>query len=97
MASHADEDLVATKTEGYKAGEKKTIDEYQKLGEFWGFPRRSPRETIAVDPTRIINLFLLHKAPHANPTPHEFTSQVKLLPYHSLLPTPSLAFHLLPC
>ena len=34
MATHHDEDLQATKTEGYKAGEKKTIAEYEKLGEF---------------------------------------------------------------
>ena len=32
MASQADDDLVASKTEGYKPGEKKTIDEYAKLG-----------------------------------------------------------------
>lgn len=31
MASH-DDDLVASKTEGYKAGEKKTLEEYAKLG-----------------------------------------------------------------
>ena len=35
MASQADDDLVASKTEGYKPGEKKTIDEYAKLG-MWG-------------------------------------------------------------
>ena len=29
-----EDDLVATKTEGYKAGEKKTLDEYAKLGTF---------------------------------------------------------------
>jgi hypothetical protein len=27
-----DDDLNPTKTEGFKVGEKKTIDEYQKLG-----------------------------------------------------------------
>jgi hypothetical protein len=27
------EDLVPEQTEGFKVGEKKTIDEYQKLGE----------------------------------------------------------------
>ena len=32
MASHADDDLTASKTEGYKAGEKKTVAEYAKLG-----------------------------------------------------------------
>ena len=32
MASQAEDDLVASKTEGYKPGEKKTIDEYAKLG-----------------------------------------------------------------
>jgi hypothetical protein len=31
MADHAD-DLHAEQTEGFKVGEKKTIDEYQKLG-----------------------------------------------------------------
>ena len=32
MASQADDDLTASKTEGYKAGEKKTVEEYAKLG-----------------------------------------------------------------
>lgn len=32
MASKADDDLTASKTEGYKAGEKKTVEEYAKLG-----------------------------------------------------------------
>lgn len=32
MASHGDDDLVASKTEGYKVGEKKTVEEYAKLG-----------------------------------------------------------------
>lgn len=31
MADHHD-DLHAEQTEGFKVGEKKTIDEYQKLG-----------------------------------------------------------------
>ena len=31
MSSH-DDDLVAHKTEGYKVGEKKTVEEYAKLG-----------------------------------------------------------------
>jgi Rho GDP-dissociation inhibitor len=31
MADH-EEDLVANKTEGFKVGEKKTIQEYQQLG-----------------------------------------------------------------
>lgn len=31
MADHAD-DLHPEQTEGFKVGEKKTIDEYQKLG-----------------------------------------------------------------
>ena len=33
MASNADDDLVASKTEGFKVGEKKTVEEYAKLGE----------------------------------------------------------------
>lgn len=32
MTNSADEDLVASKTEGFKVGEKKTIEEYAKLG-----------------------------------------------------------------
>jgi len=33
MTSHAnDDELAVSKTEGYKAGEKKTLDEYAKLG-----------------------------------------------------------------
>ncbi|KAL1846283.1 rho GDP dissociation inhibitor [Paecilomyces lecythidis] len=31
MADHHDDDLAATKTEGFKVGEKKTLEEYQKL------------------------------------------------------------------
>lgn len=31
MADHND-DLTATKTEGFKVGEKKTIEEYKQLG-----------------------------------------------------------------
>jgi len=31
MASHHDDDLVPTMAEGYKLGEKKTVDEYTKL------------------------------------------------------------------
>ena len=33
MASHGEDDLVASKTEGFKVGEKKTVEEYAKLGE----------------------------------------------------------------
>ena len=34
MASQAaDDDLQASKTEGFKVGEKKTVEEYAKLGE----------------------------------------------------------------
>lgn len=33
MASAGDEDLVASKTDGFKVGEKKTVEEYAKLGE----------------------------------------------------------------
>ena len=29
-----EDDLAPSKTEGFKVGEKKTIDEYQKLGKF---------------------------------------------------------------
>lgn len=32
MASAADEDLAASKTDGFKVGEKKTVEEYAKLG-----------------------------------------------------------------
>lgn len=32
MADHHEDDLAATKTEGFKVGEKKTIQEYQDLG-----------------------------------------------------------------
>lgn len=31
--TNAEEDLVASNTEGFKLGEKKTIEEYAKLGE----------------------------------------------------------------
>jgi hypothetical protein len=38
--SSQEDDLNATKTEGYKVGEKKTLEEYQKLGKYiflqWG-------------------------------------------------------------
>lgn len=32
MASSVEDDLVPEQTEGFKVGEQKTIDEYQKLG-----------------------------------------------------------------
>ena len=32
MASQAEDDLQASKTEGFKVGEKKTLEEYAKLG-----------------------------------------------------------------
>lgn len=32
MASNAEDELTPEQTEGFKVGEKKTIDEYQKLG-----------------------------------------------------------------
>ena len=34
MASSADDELVASKTEGFKVGEKKTLEEYTKLGKY---------------------------------------------------------------
>ena len=34
MADHHHEDLTASKTEGFKVGEKKTLQEYQELGEY---------------------------------------------------------------
>jgi len=39
MADHAD-DLHPEQTEGFKVGEKKTIDEYQKLGKQLLLPLR---------------------------------------------------------
>lgn len=33
MAPNPEDDLSPTKTEGFKVGEKKTIDEYQQLGD----------------------------------------------------------------
>lgn len=33
MASQVDDDLQASTTEGFKVGEKKTVEEYAKLGE----------------------------------------------------------------
>jgi Rho GDP-dissociation inhibitor len=32
MTDHHDDDLAAQKTEGFKIGEKKTLQEYQELG-----------------------------------------------------------------
>ena len=32
MASKADDDLAVAQTEGFKVGEKKTLDEYKNLG-----------------------------------------------------------------
>lgn len=32
MASNNNEDLLPEQTEGYKVGEKRTIDEYHKMG-----------------------------------------------------------------
>lgn len=36
MAAQGEDDLSVEQTEGFKVGEKKTIDEYQKLGERLG-------------------------------------------------------------
>ena len=33
MASHGEDDLQPSTTEGFKVGEKKTVEEYAKLGE----------------------------------------------------------------
>jgi Rho GDP-dissociation inhibitor len=33
MAIDGDNDLLPEQTEGYKVGEKKTMDEYEKMGE----------------------------------------------------------------
>lgn len=33
MADHEDE-LATTRTDGFKVGEKKTVEEYQKLGQY---------------------------------------------------------------
>ena len=33
MASQAEDDLQASTTEGFKVGEKKTVEEYAKLGQ----------------------------------------------------------------
>lgn len=38
MASHPEDDLTAEHTEGFKVGEKKTIDEYQQLGKSRLYP-----------------------------------------------------------
>jgi Rho GDP-dissociation inhibitor len=38
MVDHHDDDLAAQKTEGFKVGEKKTLQEYQELGKSC-FPR----------------------------------------------------------
>jgi hypothetical protein len=34
MADHADDELAASKTAGFNAGEKKTLEEYEQLGRF---------------------------------------------------------------
>jgi Rho GDP-dissociation inhibitor len=34
MASNGDQDLLPEQTEGFKVGEKKTIDEYKNMGKF---------------------------------------------------------------
>jgi hypothetical protein len=46
MAEHIkDEELAVEHTEGFKVGEKKTIDEYQKLGKNHGIPHGSAFES----------------------------------------------------
>lgn len=42
MSSAADEDLAASKTDGFKVGEKKTVEEYAKLGKLSCFVRTIP-------------------------------------------------------
>lgn len=49
MASAADEDLAASKTDGFKVGEKKTVEEYAKLGKlalFHGLSLSIPQRSI---------------------------------------------------
>ena len=43
MPADHDDDLTAERTEGFKVGEKKTLDEYQKLGMYRLRPRPRPR------------------------------------------------------
>jgi len=39
MASKVEDDLKPSETEGYKVGEKKTVEEYAKLGKgIYGLP-----------------------------------------------------------
>lgn len=44
MTDHHEDDLAASKTEGFKVGEKKTIEEYTQLGMFtiWTVPGIHP-------------------------------------------------------
>lgn len=48
MASQGEDDLQASKTEGFKVGEKKTVEEYAKLGKAPRVPT-SPRIEILSD------------------------------------------------
>lgn len=52
MADH-DDDLAVSKTEGFKVGEKKTLQEYQELGEF---PPHPPSVLDYITPTHILTL-----------------------------------------
>jgi Rho GDP-dissociation inhibitor len=37
MASHGEQDLLPDQTEGFKVGEKKTLDEYKNMGKHRSF------------------------------------------------------------
>ncbi|GAB7350657.1 hypothetical protein MBLNU459_g1223t1 [Dothideomycetes sp. NU459] len=51
-AEHHDDELVPEQTEGFKVGEKKTIDEYQQLAEPCSLPKSGPKISFAPDPDR---------------------------------------------
>lgn len=55
MANQGEEDLVASKTEGFKLGDKKTVEEYAKLGE----PRASgPSDSFIHSPESTLGLHI---------------------------------------
>lgn len=55
MTSKGDDDLQASTTEGFKVGEKKTVEEYAKLGEW-----ETKADKTSIHPCCDVDLYILY-------------------------------------
>lgn len=81
MADHED-DLAASKTEGFKLGEKKTIAEYNELGT-WYSP--SSMSTSTCIPLAGFAPYLLHLQAQHIPQPSPNYVPLPMIPIYNLL------------